>query len=181
VSWDAAALRCAIGDLLEGRIGLVRTLDEGRFAPGVFKGQPEETQKSLAVQTQTARHRYDVELGGMRNHIATGVATLGPRRIAEVGVTVRVTTAVVTPNQRAQRDTDIGEILQDCSDAAWALAYPGCLAETFEGDATGLIDGGSLLGPGDASVADVQIVNEDWQRQLITTEIRGRVIVDLSA
>lgn len=179
MTFYAANVRTAISELLEGTIGNVRTVTAATFKRGVFSGQPDQTAKSLTLQTSTSRHWFDVQFGALRNHASTPVASMGPRRIGELEITIRVTSNMATANQRTQRETDLGTVLQDCETAAWALAYPNNLLLTNAGASTGLI-GGCLLGPGTTSVPEVVVISEDWNRQVVITEIRGRAFVQLS-
>lgn len=179
MTWAPAAIRTAVAECLTGTIGSTRTVTSGKFASGVWDGQPEQTAKALAVQTSTARHRFDVELGALRNHAATSIATIGNRRIAEVDVDVRVTSNVATVAQATQRATDLATIAADLEMAVMALSYPSNLTQTSTSVATGII-GGCLLGPSGASIPIIERLSENWGAQLVLSYIRARAILNLS-
>lgn len=164
---------------MEGSIGSTRTVTSGKFLRGVWEGSPDQTVKALAVQTSTARHRFDVELGQLRNHQATSVGTIGNRRIAEVDVNVRVVSNVSTVVQATQRATDLATIASDLEVAVMALSYRENLAVTSTTVTTHII-GGCLLGPNGMSIPVVERAEEDWEKQLVTSYIRGRAILNLS-
>ncbi len=176
MSYPAAAIRTAVAECMEGTIGSVRTVPPGTFARGVFPGQPLAAQKALAIQTSTARHRFDVRLGPLRNHASTPVSALSNYRIGEIDITITVTSNVATSAQATQRDTDLALIASDCDTAVQALSKPHNLDETSAAVDTNII-GGCLLGPDNASTPAIQAGDENWDSQLVTTVIRCRAFV----
>src|SRR6185503_10435744 len=125
----------------EGTIGAHRPVTSGKFLRGTFETQPAQAARAKELQTSTARHRFDVQIGALEDHSATPVSTIGSRRIAQCTIIVRVTSKLATAVQADQRATDIAAILDDCEMAARALARPGNLATTSASVATGIVGG----------------------------------------
>lgn len=176
MSWPAAAIRTAIAECLEGSIGSTFTLDTDVFARGVFAGQPEATVRALAIQTSTARCRFDVEVGELRDHGANGLSVRHARRIAECDVTISVVAKLATPAQADQRDTDIDEIVSAMDDAVLALTYRDNLAATSAAVSTNMV-AGALFGPGESTTPEIVVDAEDWDAQLYRARIVARAIV----
>lgn len=179
MSLPTAAIRTAVAELLEGSIGTTRTVDSGTFLRGVFEGMPPAAAKALALQTSTARHRFDVRLRLVRNDASTSVAKRGSRRIVDVGVEVLVTSNLSTSAQATQRAADLATILEDCETAAAALAYPANLALTSAGEHTRII-GGALRGEAGEATPRVEQTQQNWDTQLARTVIRGHALVNVS-
>lgn len=167
MSFNAAAVRRAIRDVLEGASGTVRTVASGTMVSGVFEGQQDAAQKA---KTLLAEHRFDVRLASLRNHEASPVGAIGSYRLARVEIFVEVLTATRTVVQIDARDTLLAAIASDMDEAIQALAFPANVATTAALAATGIVSG-LLTGPGGEGVPEWTEVAQDWERQ----EIRSRI------
>ncbi len=175
MSYPAAAIRTAIAELLTGTIGSVRTVAALKMAAGVFDGQPMQTQRALGIQTTVARHRFDVQVGQLRNNPSTPLSNRSSFRISDLDITILVTSAVSPVSMRTQRETDLALIATDMETACQALAKPGNLTQTNAAVATNLL-GGCLYGPGALSTPTVERAIERWDNneQLVRTVITAR-------
>jgi hypothetical protein len=181
MEYAAAAIRNVIAEVLEGRVGTTRTVsrDPQVFLRGVFDGQGDAATKAKAAQTSAARHRFDVQLGSMRNHDATPVSATSSNRIVTIPVRIDVTTSSATKVQESKRDDLLDSIASDCDDAIQALAFPGNLATT-EGSVSTNIIAGMLLGDGAVGAPRWEMGAVDWTRNLARSRITGAVIVSIS-
>ena len=176
MTWSAP-VRTAIAECCEGAIGSFRPVTAAKFLRGTFAGQTPEASRALELQTSTARHRFDVQIGALEDNASTPISSIGSRRIAQCAITIRVTSKLTTQNQADQRATDIEAILDDCEMAARALARPGNLYQTAAAESTGII-GGCLRGGTGKAWPRVVPVSQDWHAQTAITHIEGEAVID---
>lgn len=176
MSYPIAAIRTAVAECMEGTIGSAYVAPAGVFARGVFAGQPPAAAKAIALQTSTARCRFDVEAGPFRDHPATAQSVRPSRRIGVCDLTIRVVAKLATPAQLTQRDADIAEIVSALDDAVRALTYAGNVAATSAAVSTGIV-GGAINAPDGGHTPEIVIDDEDWDGQLFNARILASAIV----
>lgn len=176
---QAANIRQTIIDVLESSVGNLQ-IDAGKFAFGVFEGQPTGAQQAKAVQSAVAAHRFDVVLSPLRNSDATNVAVNAVRRICELDITIPIWTHVKTTAQEDERKTILASIESDCEDAIQVLAHPSNLTESAAAGATNIVSG-MMLGPGGQGAPQYRTVDADWKTQLVKSEIVGTLIVTVAS
>lgn len=179
MAFPAAAIRNAIAEVMEGKIGTTRTVDAEVFLRGVFDGQGDFAAKAKAQQKSDARHRFDVQLGPMRPHGASPVSANASNRLVIVPIRIDITTATATKVQFTDRDTTLADIASDSDDAIQALHFRGNLLTDHAGTATNIASG-MLLGDGGDGSPQWEITQQDWQRNLVRSRISGAVIVSIT-
>lgn len=172
---NSANIRQAIIDVLESNVGTLQ-IDAGKFAFGVFDGQPTAAQQAKAVQTTIATHRFDVELGQLRNNEASTVGVNSTRRIADLDVRIPIWTHVGTTAQETERKAILATIASDCESAIQVLGHPSNLAQSAAAGETNIVSG-MMLGPSGNGTPEYRAVSADWQKQLVQSEIVGTLIV----
>lgn len=179
MSYPAAAIRTAVRQVLEGASGSVRTLPGSVFRAGVHEGK--RAQAKAAKLMHSCDHRFDVQLGRMRNHPSTPVAANGPTRVVILDVTIDVYTRTKSVVRDEARDEVLALIASDLERAAQALHYPNNLATTAAPEATYTrIVGGLLFGPGADGSPELTPVSSDWDAMTIRSRIAASAILDLT-
>ncbi len=176
MSYDAAAIRDAIRDVLTGALGSVRSMAGRDMDAGVFEGQNDSARHAKALLNT---HRFDVRIGRLRSHESSPVGAIGSHRIAVADITVSVLTATATVVQLTERDELIADVLSDLEQASQALSFPGNLRASDAGNATGIVSG-LMLGPGGEGYPEVAEVSQDWQAQEIRSSITGQILILVS-
>lgn len=176
---QAALIRTALVQLMEGSLGSVRKLPMGLFGFGVFEGQPSAAQQARASDVRY-QHQFDVIIGQARPHKATPLSTKASYRIEARAVSIRIVTRLATSADEPSRLEQRERIEQAVSDATGALSYPGNLLTTVAGEATG-ITSGMLVGVDDGTGwPRYEVISEDWKKQLHTCRILGVAIVNVA-
>lgn len=179
MAYNATYIRDAVVDLMDGTITSVRQLTAATFAYGTFDGQTPTAKKATAVQTATARHWFDVELGALQNHPDSPVSANANYRLGIVSVRIPITTAVRSTAESDQRGTDLETIASDCDTAIQALHYRDNLATDASANSTNIVSG-IMLGPGGQGAPEWKLTDEDWDARLVSSEINGSVIVKIT-
>ncbi len=173
---DVRAIRKAIAGVLEGRQGS-RGVTAGVFTSGVFDGQPTGAQQALSL---SGPHRFDVRIGNRRSNGATFVSSIGSHSLVDYDVTIEVTTRTATTAELCKRDDVLHAIESDCDDAIQALTFPGNLFFDEDGNATGIASG-LLQSPTKFGAPAHRITSQDWEAQLIKSEIVGLITLTVEA
>lgn len=179
MAYNATYIRDTVVDLLDGTLTSVRQLTSGKFAYGTHDGQTPTAKKATAVQTATARHWFDVELGRLENHSDGPVSANSNYRLGIVTVRIPITTSVRSAAEATQRGADLETIATDCDDAIQALHYRDNLSQDASANATNIVSG-IMLGPGGQGAPVWDLTNEDWEAGLVESEINGSVIVNIT-
>lgn len=179
MSSQAALIRTALIELMEGSLGLVRRLPPGLFQFGVFDGQPTAAQQARAMDSRY-QHQFDVLVSGARPHKSTPLSTKASYRTEARQVQLRITTHLSTTADQMARLEQREKIEQACADAIGVLSYPGNLSATRAGRATHVISG-VLVGAEDGSGwPRYEVMSEDWKKQLHVCRISGVAIVTVA-
>lgn len=176
---NAANIRTAITELLEGDIGTTRTVTSGVFGEGVWVGQQDSQKQAEILDTNTATYKFDVELGGLEHHPATPISIKGNTRIALLGVLIRVWGKLATEPERAQRKTDLAALESALDTAIQALCFPSNLSQTSSAAATNIVSG-LLNGPGGLGIPEATEPEENWELKIVTAEINASAILTVS-
>lgn len=175
---QAALIRTAIIELMQGSLGNARKLPLQLFGFGVFDGQPMTAQQARAGDSRY-QHQFDVTISTARPHRSTPFSTKANYRMEARQVALRVVTNLSATSDELARLEARERVEQACSDAIGALSYPGNLTFTVSGQET-RITSGMLCGTEDgAGVPRYELVNEDWKRQLLISRILGVAIVNV--
>ncbi len=150
------------------------------FAYGAFAGQPIEAQQAMAMQTAVNAHVFDVELVNEQVHASSPLSAKHSRRVMQLDVAIQLISHVPTTAQETERALILNAIASDCDDAAQLLAEPGTLEATDAAAVTGIVSG-MMFGPGRAGVPTWQLVNADWEQQLVRSVINGSIVVEAEA
>lgn len=169
-------MRRAIIDLLEGSIDSVRRLEIGKFRYGAFTGQTDTAIQARIVQ---GGHWFDVRFLSVRSHPATSVSATGNRRIAVAEIAIPLWTNASTTIQEEDRSAVLSDIMSDLEDACQALHFPNNLSADKDGNTNEIVDG-LLQGPNNTSDPEFRIVREDWDAQLIQSEITASAILAIA-
>lgn len=174
---NAANIRLAIEELLEGTIGSVRTVTAGVMSGAVFDGQPDAASKALSL---SYRHRFDVELTGFSDNEASPIgSSLSNRRLINLEVSIPIVSRLQSSVQESLRSTVLANVVSDADTAIQALHYAigsGALATTNAGGATTII-GGMLAGPNGIGSPTWTLEAQDWDAQEVRSRIDARAIV----
>ena len=170
------ALRTAITEVMEGDMGTLRP-EPGVFEYGAFEGQPLEAMLAKLRQTSTATHWFDVRVGEHRTHEASAISARMTTRLAQVPITIDVFTGLKSEPQESERSTILAQVMSDCETAAQALAYVGAIDATSASVSTGVISG-VMRDSSNRGTAEVSIVDENWARRYVRSQIVGAVIVE---
>jgi hypothetical protein len=173
---DVRAIRSAIADVLEGRSG-VRGVEADVFLRGVHDGKPVGAQQALAM---IGPHRFDVGLNNDRENGAAFPGAFASQSLVDMDVTIRIFTHVATSAQDCDRDEVLAKILADGRIAVNALRVPGNLLTDADGNATAIASG-LLQGPSKVGAPTHRITSEDWDTQLIKSEISGLITLTVEA
>ncbi len=172
MSYNAANIRDAIIELLDGTTSSIRAVTSATFAFGVFAGQPVAAQEALVTDTATGTHRFDVEFGPLTDHISTPSPSAATSRLARLQVSIPVWTKVATTVEESERRSRLAAIRDDCETAMQALGFPGNLRQTAAAGATNLA-GGMMSG------LAWRIESEQWDRNLIISRIECECLVTI--
>lgn len=187
MSYDAAAIRLVIAQVLEGTAGTLRTVTGGLFLRGVHEGQTDLAQRARAMRTTeideapVAVNRFDVKLGKLKNHEASPSAALGSYRLCELPVTIEVVTHSKSVIRDSARDASLAELHSILDTALQALHCPGNLSFTAAPafTPTGVVSG-MLLGAGGEGAPECEVVSEDWTKNILRSRISGGVLVEIT-
>lgn len=161
---SATYIRTAIDELLAGTIGSTRVITAGTVAKGhegAFEGQT------------LSGVRYDLSIGSMTPSPATPLSAIASYRIDNLAVTVRLYFHQTSPITEADRDAVRATVLSTSDSIRQALGYRGNLSMTAAGYPTGIISG--ML----TNMAVSEPI-EDWEKQIVTVEITGTAIVQIT-
>lgn len=176
---NIAPIRQVIAEVLEGSHGSLRP-NPGTFRHGVFEGMDDAAKQSRLVQTGTVEHWFDVTCGAFRTHPASAIASSAPNAIKELPITITVWTHLPTEPQLDDRDAILANIASDCETACQALAYVGNLAQTEAAVATNIVSGVMRSVSNDRQ-PEWQVVEENWVKKWVKSQIIGNVIVTVEA
>lgn len=171
--YSAEPIRAAIREVMEAAL-------TATFKYGTFAGQPIEAQQAMARQTAIGTHRFDVELATEEAHASSPVSARDPRRVLQVDVTIPLITHVATTAQETERALILNAIASDADDASQALSGPGALEQTEAAVATQIVSG-MMFGPGRTGTPVWRVTREDWEQQLVRSEITGSLVVATEA
>jgi hypothetical protein len=173
---QSSAIRTAITELLRGSIGDVRIVPAGLFEPGVFDGQKMPAQQSKAIDHRYV-HRFDLKITRQVNNAATplGVSN-APYRIADYSIAINITTRLKAVTRDDAREEQRAQIEGDCDVAIQALNYRSNLSTTLDAQPTGIVSG-LLKGPDTASTPVWELVEENWEQQLLRSRIVAEATV----
>lgn len=174
-TYSASAIRNAIKSLLEGDIGVVRTLPPHTFKYGVFDGQPAGATRAKANDPAYA-HRFDCKIGGQRMHTSTPISANSSYKTVSVPVAIDIFTGLQSTSLSDRRDAQRNAIEDDIQLALQALEYPGNLTLDSNGNATGIVSG-ILMGPNGYGHPAFDVVSEDWKNLIHKSRISGAVVV----
>lgn len=174
-TYSATAIRSAIKSLLEGDIGVIRTLSPNTFKYGVFDGQPLAAQKAK-VNDPLYSHRFDCRIGGQRMHSSTPISAKSSYKTVAVPVTIDIFTGLQSTALDDRRDDQRNAIENDIQLAVQALEYPGNLSLDSDGNATGIVSG-ILMGALGFGHPTTEVVSEDWKNLIHKSRISGAVVV----
>lgn len=172
MSYHAANIETAIVEVLEGSGGSVRTMTIGRFAYGVFDGQPLQAQQGKAIQTSSAQHRFDVALVKLNDHESTSIGSNSNRRVAELAIRIDIFTHLKTTIQQTDRRATRAMVQSDADSAIQALGRANNLSTTVAGLPTNIASG-MLLD------LEWSIDEEDWKSQILRSHINAKAIVSV--
>lgn len=180
---NAASIRIAITELLEGTIGTTRTVTSGVFTSGVHRTQPTLAQQSKALIA--AQQVFDVELGPQLVHEASPMQMAGDR-IEALEVLINVWRhlpediesdpgGAYTESYRLTAKSAMAAALDT---ACLALSWPGNLAQTAAAASTGIVSG--RMEGLSSSRPERSAVRENRDTKLFEAEITGQVLLHLS-
>lgn len=178
MSFNAANIRTAILELLEGDIGAIRTVSADTFEYGVFDGLSQQAVEGK-LTASSASHMFDVAVSVTDNHPNTNSPNTGSRRLMRARVSIPIWTRTKTTAEESARKTTLASIRDDADTALQALGYPGNLTETSASAATN-IRGGLLYGPGGTGGPAWSIESVDWERGIVRSHIDALALVDVS-
>lgn len=177
--FPVGTIRKAIRELLEGSLGQTseRNIEPGVFKYGTFDGQPQTAEQAHALQTDYGRNWFNVALGRVTRNASTPATALGSYRLADMEVTIEVTTKAPTTVEQDERDEALAAVGVDLEQACAALGYPGNLETDASGDETQIV-GGALVGPLGSDV-DYR-ATPDWNAGLIRSRIAAIATVQIA-
>jgi hypothetical protein len=183
VSYDAAAIRLVITQVLQGTAGTLRVVAPGQFLAGVHGGQTDLAQRSRANRHIAGEvvHRFDVKLGRLKDHVASPSGALGPYRLCVLPIEINVLTHTKSVVRDDARDALLAELNSDLDTALQALHCPGNLSFTAAPASapTGIVSG-MLLGAAGEGAPDAEITEESWDKNLLRSRISGGVLVEIT-
>lgn len=177
MAYNAAHIRTAIIELLEGTIGSVRTVTAGQFTADVFEAQDDIAKQGLSLADRT--QHFDVQIAPLRSNDATPIAANGSFRLSNLLVTIPVWRHANAENRRTQRFADLAEFENALDTAQQALAFTDNLATTSSAQSTGIVNG-LLIGPDGTGSPEISPIEESYADELLRAEIVGIAIVNIS-
>lgn len=168
---QSRAIRTAVKELLHGSIGTTRVVPPGLFEYGVFTGQAIGAQKARALDLRF-RHRFDVTLRTVGSSVATPLSVKSSYRLSVMRIEILVTTKLPSQVVEAMRDDARSQVEGDCDVAIQALNYPHNLLTTHDAEETGIISG-MFRGPDGLSTPTWELLEENWEQQLLRSRIIG--------
>ena len=168
-------IRTAIVELVRGSIGTTRVVPAGMFGEGVHAGQKPSAQQAKALN-RNYTHRFDVAVRVAGVHEASAVSVKTSSRISRFAVEIMFTTKLKSVVQDEARDDVLARVAGDGDVVIQALNYPNNLLTTNDGEATGIVSG-MLLGPDNTSTPRWELVEENWEQQLLRSRIVAEAIV----
>lgn len=165
-TWDA--LMVALRELLTGKIGSVRTVAAGSLKLGGPEGMTEATLAHRAKE----KERIEIELTPPVSQGFLGV--MCDRWLERSDITVRLTHSADHQQLDIARHTLRAAAADDHTTIGLALTWPGNLAATYDGTATGLVSG--CLAPLDGAT-----IKEAWQKKYLQSSRTYRAILERTA
>ena len=173
---NAATIRRAVRDLLEGKTGVVRRVPVDAFGYASFDGQSETTQEARIV-IEGKRSVFDVQIKGYKNHAATPITIKASHRTVVADIQIPTWTLLRKYDQAFIRDQQRAEIEHDCDTAIQALCYPGNLTTSCD-ESTNIVSG-MLHGPDGYGAPTWSVIEEDWPTHRLRGVIEALAIIEV--
>ena len=158
---NSANIRSSLESLFAGTTGIKRKITSGAMAKG---------HDSALEGLSLVGLRYDINFGDVTNHPATPFSILSSYRLVNLPVEITLTSHLPSEIEEAARDTVRASIVASADAVAQAIGYPGNVATTSGGSATGIVSGmfQSL---------SIGAVQENLDKQIITCKISATAVV----
>ena len=176
--FPVGTIRRAIKELMQGELGSLRSIPQGTFKYGRFDGQPLAAEQATSLDTGYGRNYFDVQAARVTRNRSTQFSAFGSYRVANLPITITITTALSTTVEETDRDDVLEAVIVDLEQAAAALGYPGNLATDVEGADTAII-GECLVGPDEVPDVEYEAVPR-WDDGLVRSRITGLAIVQIA-
>ena len=171
---DFLTISQAIEGLLEGALGSTRTVTSGLLEKGdVYDGRETTAQRADVMLTP----KFSATPTSVSNNDGSPVSFQGNLLLRNVQITIRCVYPLKSEVQTDQRDAVLSTVVNKLSIAVSALATPGNLSANATPTNTYIV-GGYMSGPDGTGFPTWDLEDEDWESQMISATISGRVIVE---